>query len=82
MEKLLAKEHACVAELKKNKNVQIISSQDDMDEHGIIKIQAKGGDIGELLQTIQDNPTIKTLLPHIVVDTSGSQPYIRIVFVA
>lgn len=78
LEKLLAKEHAYIQEIKKDKNIKIISSQDDMDEYGVIKIQAKDGDNERLLQMLLGNSVLQKLAPQIILNNDKS--YIRISF--
>lgn len=80
LEKLLVKEYAYIQEIKKDKNIKILSSQDDMDEHGVIKIQAKDGDNERLLQTLLNNPILQVLIPSTTIHNDDAKSYIRISF--
>lgn len=80
LEKLLAKEHAYIQEIKKDKNIKIISSQDDMDEYGVIKIQEEDGDNEKLLQVLLSNPTLQALGPSTTINSDGTTSYIRVSF--
>lgn len=79
IEKLLAKEHTFLKTIKKYRDIKLLSSQDEMDEHGVIKIQAKDGDNQSLLQILKDDITIQNLAPDMIIDTKTT-PYIRISF--
>lgn len=79
LDKLLAKEHACIQLLKKYKNVKIFSSQADMDENGIIRIRAKDGDVEKLLQLFQSDQALQGLAPNMMIDRTW-KPHIRISF--
>ena len=81
LDTFLAKEHTYVKELKYNKNVKIISSQADMDETGIIKIQAKDGNILGLYNELMLNSAIQKDSSHIAIRGVDDKRYISISFV-
>ena len=68
LDKLLAKEHACVQLLKKYRNAKIFSSQADMDENGIIRIHAKDGDVENFFQLLQSDTALQGLAPNMMID--------------
>jgi uncharacterized membrane protein YfbV (UPF0208 family) len=77
-----------VQELKKDKRIKLLSSQEEMDETWIIKITAKMMDNDDLLTILQNNPEIQKLAPEMKIaysryDKMGNltRTYIRMSFV-
>jgi hypothetical protein len=68
LDEFIAREKETINKIKKYKEAKIITTLAQIQENGIIKIQAKDGNNQKLLEKISTDPNIQATNPNIQID--------------